>query len=51
MRIPDAKPCTNAGCPIQAFFWLEWDPGTQCATSERPTMWANDRSERQATSL
>jgi len=23
-----ATPAKNAGWPIQAFFWLEWDPGT-----------------------
>jgi hypothetical protein len=29
---------TNAGCPIQAVFWLEWDRSPQCATSrlQRP---------------
>jgi hypothetical protein len=27
-----ATPATNAGCPIQAVFWLEWDNGSRCAT-------------------
>src|ERR1700685_208235 len=31
-----AIPATNAGCPIQAVLWLEWDNGCRFATP-RPT--------------
>src|ERR1700690_4019958 len=29
-------PATNAGCPIQAVLWLEWDNGSRRATSGLP---------------
>ncbi len=29
----ETPPATNAGCPIQAVLWLEWDNGSRCASS------------------
>jgi hypothetical protein len=31
------SPATNAGCPIQAVRWLEWDNGAQCAAPHLPS--------------
>src|ERR1700678_3593235 len=37
LTIVFATPATNAGFPIQAFFWLEWDNGSRCARSRFST--------------
>jgi hypothetical protein len=37
LTIVFATPATNAGCPFQAFCWLEWDNGSRCATSRFST--------------
>src|ERR1700690_68160 len=31
-----ATPAKNAGCPIQAVLWLEWDNGCRCTASRLP---------------